>query len=162
MKMSSRFFAPAALVLLSAFAARTTWARPLSAGRDAAYQICSSFTFSSDQNACIDVVKNSYFELGAVNICAALTFTNEKIDCLRKIKDKSYDPQIVQLCAGQTFISDKLQCLATNGRDIGGYPEPDVAYLRSGIQSALNRLYRNDNAGARHILEDLLNNVGQP
>jgi hypothetical protein len=143
-----------ALVVLSGVLAQA-------AGRQEAYEICTSMTFDSDRNACVSAIgKHEYFDQGAINVCVGMTFDSGKSECVSNIADKTYDPYETTNCAKNSFDSGKNECLKSSGRPAHGrsgcLSKQDVIFE---LQLLDRMVSHGDNLRARDAIYSLINNL---
>jgi hypothetical protein len=132
-------------------------------GRNVAARHCSTLSFSSRRDECMDVVRQArYLDEGAVEICKTLDFESNLLSCFRAITDRQYLDWDLTRIQEESFDSNKIDLLRRFGRP---YSDRDDVIsrreLRDAVERAIYQLDRRNIRDARSELQAILDRLGR-
>ncbi len=133
------------------------------AGRQQAFEICTSMSFDRNRDACISAIGSfEYFDQAAIDICTSMSFDSGKLECIQNIGNKTYEVYESENCAKKSFDINKNQCLNTSGRPAQLFPPPGCLGKQDMIfelQRLDRMVYQGENLRARNTIYGLINSL---
>lgn len=150
-------------MILIAFVLVSSALTAQAAGREEASKICSSMSFESSRNQCLEKLRPfEYFDTGAIEVCKTMGFDSTMVQCVSAIGDKAYENYEIENCLAQDFDSTKLSCLNNNGKR---YTRPQQqnciskGRLVQKLKDVEYLVYNGQNRSAGFELRDLINTL---